>query len=210
MPAISQKKQAMSKLTESATRTSGIPKTLVRNENLIIALPIFFGSLRTPGASDGQIVMVDYRGRQLISNQLEAIPENEALLLGVINEGKTYFHVNTERLIYVVPIFYHNLPEGALYVTYQREQFAQLFGLAKDGDYMIVLNESNQVVYSTYPQEQKILPWDEQLDNWLVATEELRGAGGIKIVTGVSKDTAFAGVRNIKNMQKKLQEINQV
>lgn len=163
-------------------------------------LPIFFGSLRTPGASDGQIVMVDYRGRQLISNQLEAIPENEALLLGVINEGKTYFHVNTERLIYVVPICYHNLPEGALYVTYQREQFAQLFGLAKDGDYMIVLNESNQVVYSTYPQEQKILPWDEQLDNWLVATEELRGAGGIKIVTGVSKDTAFAGVRNIKNI----------
>ncbi len=105
-------------------------------------LPAFFYSLYPPVSSKGQVFLVDYKGRILISNR-NSDP------LSTVAPGKETISINQNSLTIRVPILYSGSIEGGVVLRYSASTYDKLFGGSVAGYDFFLYSDDNQVVYST-------------------------------------------------------------
>lgn len=98
----------------------------VRNEYL----PVFFRSLKLAQSEQAAILMTDFAGEVIASNQERLFDDaniGDSWKEDVLLDGRSYLSLRTNGIVVAAPIFYADLPEGALviYLPDVQSAFAQ-------------------------------------------------------------------------------------
>jgi len=158
-----------------------------------------FQSLQLPGPNNFRIVMVDYQGRTIVTNQSTGGYEDSPWLDELMSIGKNIIEISPERFLIVVPILYIGRPEGALVIDYPAEAVPELFGLATETGNFVIVDEQEQVLFASNPQ----LTEDQQLapiintNAWLFIRETVPNFPTLTLIS--AQPTTFA-----------LQQVNQL
>lgn len=147
----------------------------VREEHL----PVFFRSLRLSAGDTANIVFADFEGKQITSNGpsiSDVAITSEDWKQQVLENGEAFFEISSAGILMIHPVYYSDLPEGALLVQIPDLQSAlsgiQL-GLADEIDF-ILLDTQGTVLYASSPSH---YTETSDLDRLLVAsgfTQELK------------------------------------
>lgn len=122
-------------------------------------LDVFFQSFRLSNFSNASLVFFDFEGkvisstRQQIYDKLETKP---AWQQKVLTGGEEFLSIRDDGLIYVVPVFYSEFPEGALmaYLPDNQNTFSGTTnGISPDIILHLHDKETGEILFKSQPQE---------------------------------------------------------
>jgi diguanylate cyclase (GGDEF)-like protein/PAS domain S-box-containing protein len=162
---IQQNLDALRDFTKTIATNDLIINGLIDLEGRIAYLPIFFHSLTAPFDSEASVFLVDYKGRNIISNNDAKTPPS----LPPTMIAEEVLILEPHQLLIIQPILISGSPEGAIVLSYPVTSYEKLFGKSTLPHSYFLIDESGQVVYSTNSQltsEGEFEP-GESIEGWL-------------------------------------------
>ena len=172
---------------------NGLIDTLERDRYL----PLFFRSLSLAGTTDGRIVLRDFKGREILSNQHEEQTALSYESLESLSEGLTVMSLTPSGLFVAVPVMIHGLMEGALTVSVSLSELATLLDLESlDMDVALVAGGKLLLSSTGYRKhwESGGIPSHEDR---LMTVRTLLEDSGVEMFVGRDRDQAMAPVRQL-------------
>ncbi|MEM6691233.1 MAG: PAS domain S-box protein [Planctomycetota bacterium] len=147
-----------------------------------LQLQIFFRSLRLPSPAFRQVVMSDYRGRQIASTD-GATSRKAERYLPLTSNGDEYFEIGAERILIVVPVLYSNSAEASVAVEYDTDSFFRNIQPLDDGQRLLVKFEGSDVWNSSATDDSS---------GWISSTRQLQSNPAIQIERSEAIELAMA------------------
>ncbi|MDH5772169.1 MAG: ATP-binding protein [Rhodospirillaceae bacterium] len=172
-----------------------------------VNLALFFNSLRAPVKGDSYISLTDYKGRLLATTSPYKSSFVNSWWLKNVLGGERVKIFTTTRMVIAIPVFYNGLPEGMLVAEFPMDTYQNLLLVGNYTDkYAILLDETviqsndNDFLFPGTMVSEKILKNESDfLSGWLLARSAIENSSDISVVTGNSKEVAFAPLENIRN-----------
>ena len=162
-------------------------------------LPLFFQSLRIPGAETPCIVLADYRGRTLAANQEDTPGYMNVPWLGAVMAGESFFKVSPEGLEAAVPVLYHGLGEGLVAVAYGPDQVSELLSISAPGMAFAVFDNRGDRLFASpgTPWKTGVPDSGAPSEGWVEATRKIPGFDNLTLVCGEPAASAFRSLRRL-------------
>ncbi|MEA2059100.1 MAG: HAMP domain-containing sensor histidine kinase [Thermodesulfobacteriota bacterium] len=174
-------------------------------------LPTFFTSLQVPGVKNALIVLLDYKGRVIVSNHLIP-PELMAELMAefastgmqeaVMEKGSLRFNVTDHCLAILSPVFYNGLTEGMVFIHHDIKDLAPVFNPNSQIMDVAVLLKPDKLIFSTSADfSREIISINTLSENgknhydinfqWLMKSAAIPGYGSLEVICGIKQQAAF-------------------
>lgn len=174
---------------------------LVDVEDRASYIPVYFRSLKMPGAAEALIAMTDYRGRIIASNTPGATIADMTWLAPVMR-GEDYFDIRNDRLIMAVPIIYQGYPEGAIFLEYSNRGVADRLSIASvSGIYSVI---KNKTVLHASSQPFGLASVDDTAGKWISARSHVPDHPELTVVVGQKAELALRTIGEIDDMMLEL------
>ena len=163
-------------------------------------IPVYFRSLKMPGATNAQISMTDYRGRIIAANKPKATLDDLTWLEPVMR-GEEYIDIASDALAMAVPILYQGNPEGAIVLQFGREGVADRLSFASPtGIYSVIKDDT--VLHTSNPAFSRAsIGKDGDFDGkWISQRHPVPGYPGLTVVVGQHTALAFQTNRDVNEV----------
>lgn len=175
---------------------NGLIDTLNRDRYL----PAFFKTIRTPGPADPRITLTDYRGRAIMSSHDASLSLVDQDRLGEVVEKNTPWHrISAGGIVFVQPVRYNGLAEGALVLEYGVTSIEAILSLPDTGHAHIVLDRTGNVIVSSgaVPATARTAWTEPAGSDWMTVTASVPDYPEIRLVIANASENIFALVRVI-------------
>jgi len=172
-------------------------------------LPTFFQSLQIPNAHKGVICLLDYRGRQIISNTTHSHIEIAPSKIDAIMQGNNLFEVIEGQLFIAFPIIYNNHTEGILYFELKKTDLKKLLQINNQTvTITVVLKDTGNLTYALNdgiynPSESNINTSKERPGsdsvNWITQSIQIPGYPDFEIMCSLKTESAFSSYKRTEN-----------
>lgn len=118
-------------------------------------LDIFFQSFRLANFTHASLIFYDFEGQVISATNPEAyeqLNEKPDWQSSVLEKGNEFLSLRKTGLVYVVPVFYADLPEGALmvYLPDNLETFAStISGISPDITFRLLHHETSETLFES-------------------------------------------------------------
>ncbi|MCP4117054.1 MAG: HAMP domain-containing histidine kinase [Desulfobacteraceae bacterium] len=166
-------------------------------------LPTFFSSLQVPGAKNARIVLTDYKGRGVSSNNAGKNDCRNSMIIETVMQGNSVFEIQPDALTVALPVFYSGLPEGVLLIRHDSSDLSQLFNWdSQMMDFAVLLKpgillfatctDFSDEIYSTNFLSRKDQPPSDFKTLWLKKKCGIPAYHSLEIVCGIRKHGALS------------------
>ncbi len=169
-------------------------------------LPFYFRSLKSIGgtSAEARFSLLDFKGREIISNDLEAGPDlDEAAYAAGIEQSLEVMVFDREGMLFSSPVLIHGFAEGAVSVSLNRKNVQRYFaGIAPPGYGTAVFDESGRIILAnSYYESTTGLQASNPRREWVTESRavDLGDAGCFEISVGMPRRIAYADMLSMRN-----------
>jgi len=173
---------------------------LIDTQSRDIYLTTLFDSLSTPGAASGRIALLDYRGREIVSNGVEGgIAEHWDVALRQLSDGETFIEFSPWALVVAVPTLLNGLPEGAIVISYPTEEVADMFDLEFATTAVALIDDMGRTLFSNTLHRESFGPATYTPDDgWIEVVRLVAFTDGLFLVVNQTEETALRPVAQLR------------
>jgi len=169
---------------------------LIDTQSRNLYLPTFFASLRLGGELNARISLVDYKGREIFSNNLDAGPLTDApARVNTLAAGREVYYLGSEGMLLAVPVLVGGLHEGAIAASFPPDTLSDLFDAGVAEIEINVVGDSGTTVYFSSAVDSH----SESIeDRWIEQRHSLPYLPGVDLVTAQHEETAFRTIYQLR------------
>lgn len=185
------------KLEETITLLASndlIINSLVDMTDRVNYLPTFFQSLRIPGPENVRMTLVDYRGRQIISNDInQSVDFQDAPWLKKVMTGEDIVKFTRHGLLIVKPVLYSKMAEGAIIVEYNREAVSEILQIDSREFEHAVIHDTEGVLESSFSDSGITFSLsDKEGSKWIYSQNKIPSYAELTLIFSMRKDKAHS------------------
>lgn len=156
-------------------------------------VPLYFGQLHIGGLRTGEkISFTDYRGRLIAANWKSPGYKGANWISQVISEGREHVVLDGKGGLFVVPVLYDGVPEGAIVVEFTKAQLAQMLAMSS-GTRSTIVDSPGGALYASDPKFAKVYAKGiDSAKDWITSTARVPGFDELRVVIAEPMKTALA------------------